>query len=481
MHPPPTPKDAADAARWEVTARRVRLLTGQWLPDAEEWIAGWFAAEIVLHLPRPEMSRNPLLNLTNQIGTLYDGPYRVGLTAGEGRPTRWIGSVDGELLAQQQELLAYVLGCNDCALRIDVDPDDGRVSYRVVTTDTLVGEPDPKRPDQLGAVEELRPRVRPDNGEIVWTWERWSVLGGAPEFRIYTRTERGEEEDLTALFAGAEGWPRQYPAAGGVPYVMYHRRVAPRLWTPEAGAEVVAGTLTTSALWTAWLAGYRDGGFPARALIDGRIEGGTVERSMGVATKAHVLNPMAILNVRSSGEARQAALDQWAPALDPKVAGEAAADYEAGLASMMGLSPADVTRSANGSSGYAVVVSKSGQRAMQAKLRVPMGSADRVRLAKVAAYTGSGLPVDPEAWVVRYAPVHRTPEEVAAAVAEVEPLLRLGLISRVEAYMRVYPDATEEEAAEAVSKAAAERAKEAPGGSRGAGDSNVDDEGGDDG
>ena len=454
----PKPPHEADRQRWEVTARRVRMVDGLWLPDAEEWIAGWFAAEIVANLPRPELSHNPLLSLINQVGTLYDRPYRVSVLDEKGKPIEGMqGSADGPLLAQQQDLLRYVLACNDAVLRMDVDADTGEVSYRVVTADMVWGEADPKRPDQPAMIEELRLRTDKSTGNDLWTWERWDVRGPQPEFKIFQRRDNGDEIDLTEEYAGAAGWPKQYDPAAGIPYVLYHRFVAPRLWSPEAGAEVVAGTLTTSALWTAWLAGYRDGGFPTRLLFDAEIQGGTVQRMMGNATQMHVANPMAILRVKSNGEARQGSAQTWDPTMDPKTSGEAAAAFEAGLAVMAGLSPADVTTGANGASGYSIVVSRDGQRRMQAKLRIPMAQGDQLRLSKVAAYVGGDLPTDPTRYSVTYAPIPKSPEEVTAELAEIERLLDLGLITRREAYMRSHPDATEEQAVAALEEIEAER------------------------
>lgn len=460
--PMPAPKDEYDKIRWDVTSRRVRMIDGTWLPDAEEAIRGWFAPEIQVTLPRPEQSRNPMLAFNNQVATLYDRPYRVAILDEDGQTMEGgEGMVDGPLLAQQQDMLRYVVACNDCALRLDVS-DTREVTYRVVTGDMVFGVPAKANPTQFGMVTELREREI--GGEVVWTWERWDVRNpAAPEFKVYRRMQDGTEEDLTEAATGASGWPEQMRGPSGepvLPYVLYHRYVAPRLWTPTAGTELVAGTLTSSCLWTAWLAGYRDAGFPARAVVDGEIVGGTATRTLGVATEQHVINPMAILQIRSrAGE--HASLSQWGAGMDPKAGGEAVAQYDEGLAVSAGLSPADVSRGSNGASGYSIVVSRDGQRRMQERLRVPMAMGDQLRLAKVAALTRSTMPTDPDRYLISYAPIPRSPEEVQATLAEVVGLLDAGLITWVDAYMRMHPDATEEQARAAKEEIEEEKAERA--------------------
>ena len=460
---PPRPPDEADCSRWDITAGRVRMVDGKWLQDAEEAIRGWFAVEIQLTLPRPELSRNPLLAFVNQIATLYDHPYRVAILDKAGKVLKGgEGSVDGPMLSQQQDLLRYVVACNDCPLRMDV-ADTGEITYRVVTADMVFGVSDKADPSQFGMVTELREREI--DGKPIWTWERWDVRSpAAPEFKVFIRNEQGDEEDLTEAVTGASGWPEwardKATKAPVLPYVLYHRFVAPRLWTPTAGTELIAGTLTSSCIWTSWLAGFRDAGFPPRAIVDGIIEGGTAVRGGGVAVEHHVLNPMAVLSVRSR-DGQKASLSQWGPGMDPKTGGEAVAQFDEGLAVSAGLSPADVSRGSNGASGYSIVVSRDGQRRMQAKLRVPMAMGDQLRLAKAAALTGSAAPTDPTRYAISYAPILRSPEEMRADLLEVTGLFAAGLCTRVYAYMRMHPDATEEQAEAALAKIDAEKARAA--------------------
>ena len=465
---------SGEAERRAETRRRRRMLDGDWREEAEDRLADFFADEVREFLPAAELSRNPAASYTAQLAILYDEPYTVDIIPAPGAEPQST-DVSGELLAIQQDLLRYVVGCNDAALRLDpeMSEEGPEIDYRVVTLDLLYVETDPMDVCRLLFVEEDRPRVHPDTQKVVWTKERWDVRDPeAPKFTIVTFDAQGREEDLTTAYMGADGWPPAYVTRDGapiVPYVLYHRYVSHRWATPYRGSELFDGTLTVAALWTMWVAGVRDGSFPARVVVDGNIRGGTVDRgTSGASTQSHVINPLAVLQIDSKGDARTASFGQWQPTADPKANGEAVEQFEAGLAVHAGLSTSDVTRGSSGQSGYSIVVSRDGQRRQMAKLRVPLAQADAERCATAAKLlnaAGNGselLPESSSAYRIQYAGLPQAPEEVKADLDRIKALRDAKLMTRVQAYMEVHPGADESAARTALAEIDAESAAAAP-------------------
>ena len=464
--PPPCHPDADEAARCDIAARRVRMLDGMWTGDAAEALAGWFAVEVQDTLPDPETSRNPLLDMVTQLGSMiYQQPYHVQMLDETGAPVGDKVAVDLSTLGAQQELVRYMLGINECPLRLDVD-DAGAVTCRVVTPDTVAGWPSRSDPTQFRKVEHSVEREI--DGKTVWTWDRWDISDPAnPVYQVIIYGDRKadgtvEESDVTQQAVGFTGWPKRYTDATGaavMPWIQYHRYSTPRLWTPDRGSEAVRGTLTTACLWTAWEGGVRDTGFPTRAVIDGTIEGGSATRKNGVATEAHVLSPMSILQIRSRTDAARASLDGWTSTYDAKANGEAISDFQAGLATSMGLSAADVTRGGEtGMSGYALVVSRDGLRRQWQRIQVPLAKCDAIRVARTVALARIDAPTSPGRWRILYPEVQDSAEERAARVDEAVKLYEAGIITATEAYMRTHPGIDEDEAEEAVAEAQAELA-----------------------
>jgi hypothetical protein len=356
-------------------------------------------------------------------------------------------------------------------MRIDVDA-QGEVTYRVVAVDAVVMRGAARTPigaapfnptrSQPVRVEECRLRVTPEGGEV-WTWEIWDVSDpAAPIFQIYAYSTDDallknvhHWVDMTAHYAGVEGWPDGYRDASGrpvLPYVLYHRKVSETLRDPYGGQEVVSGTLDASALWTMWLSGVRDGAHPQRYILDGAVP--VTSTSGGGArgvpdTQVIRMNPQTVLpihGIRRGEDYTSPNAGQWQPACDPSTMATAIESYEAGLATSAGLSPADVHRGTQGASGYSIVVSRKGQRDQQKKLIPPSRLGDQLLFAKAAALTGAGEALtNPSAWSIEYATMTTSPEEAKADQEVIKGDLELGLTSRRAAMRKRNPGISEQQ------------------------------------
>ena len=454
---------AADSAMREAAALRRRLVEGGWLEDATRRQADFFAEEVRELLPRPVLSRNAALQVWSQIATLYDDDPTVSVN-GEHAPA---ALMPADLWPMRQQSHLLQVAANESLMRIDVDA-QGVVSYRVVPVDAVVMRGALHMPEgaapfnptraQPVRVEECRLRAAPGGGEL-WTWECWDVSDpAAPTFHIYGYTsdyKTGAWADMTAHYAGVEGWPDGYRDAAGrpvLPYVLYHRKVSEAMRDPYGGQEVVSGTLDASALWTMWLSGVRDGAHPQRYIIDGAVPvtSMTGGGARGVPdTQVVRMNPQTVIpihGIRRGEEYTSPSAGQWQPACDPASLGTSIESYEAGLATGAGLSPADVHRGTQGASGYSIVVSRKGQRDQQKKLIPPSRMGDQLLFAKAAALAGGDASLTtPSAWVIEYATMTTSPEEAKAEQEVIKGDLELGLTSRRSAIRKRNPGINEKQ------------------------------------
>lgn len=444
----PHPANELDQRRWEIAARRFRMLEGLWRGDAEDHLSTFFHETVTAFLPPAETSRNPLKSFLAQLNVVYDEDPPV-TAEGVSDPEALAPILTEELwpLAQQRQL--QTLGINECLMRVDLNA-DGSLSYRLVHSHDVANvrpHPKPTRftKGQPGALEELR--YDPRQG--VWYWEVWDVTGETPVYR------KDYVKDSERTPGPAEPWPEGFTDRAGqpvMPYVLYHREVGAALFSPDRGSELVYGTLTTAMLWTMWLGGFRDGAHPQRWSLDAEVSGVKTKTGQGTDDGYIVANPLAILPFRSKKQDRPGTLGQFAPAMDPKTAGEAVEQFVAGLAIEWGMSPADITVGSSQQSGYAIVVSRDGQRKSHRRQRVPASMGDRLLLATAArvynkAHAGQ-LPEDPAAYAVAYAPVSMSAHERKAVTDDVTAQVEAGLLNPVDGVMRLHPEMSREQAAQ---------------------------------
>ena len=127
-----------------------------------------------------------------------------------------------------------------------------------------------------------------------------------------------------------------------------------------------------------------------------------------------------------------------------------------------GISPADISRqSGDARSGFALAVSRSGQRDAQKKYASVFRGCDEMLLAKTAMlanrFLGTSLPED--GYRVSYHSMPLSPEEMRAQREDILAKLTAGLISPVTAVMMMYDDMDVKEAREYLTQIRRERAE----------------------
>lgn len=486
----PDPENEYLAAAWQHSAMRYAMMKGEWREYANTRLGDFFAPEVADQLPPAEMGGNPALSITLQLSTLYDEDPLVAASRDDGTPVS-----DDDLAALDdprgwsimQDVLESVNGMNDCAVLTGYA--EGRGLYwKIAQPNEYVEESDPDRPDQPSMMRHLelskRPKAEGDTSPpiVEWTWTTW-VKGDPGAFKVEAvvpdEKRKGAQttEDVTAIYYPKEAPDgSRYPFWTGSdgdsadsrepiwPWVIYHRRVTQRTRNTYAGREIWEGTLTFSSLQTFWLSGVRDGAHPQRYAVDAEPSLVGTKDINGSGVQTVRMNQTAVMMFRSvQGDSTSAKLGEFRPGMDPKASGEAIAAFGASLAVYAGIAPQDISISggAVGMSGYAIALSRDGQRRARRKLEVPMGQGDRLRLSQTAqllnAYTdGAELPESPDSYRVTYASPDRSMEQRTADREEALALRSAGILNVVDMYIEAHPGTTREEAVEQIVRNAEE-------------------------
>ena len=461
-----------DQARIEVQGQRRRLLEGRWMVDALDRQVAFYSAESRSHLPAPDLSRNPLLEIVTQL-QLYDD--RPTIRAEAAKPEDMARLVPGTWAPIMADRLKHQVGVNESLVRVDItgEPEAGRrrLTYRVVYADTVTElVRDPKDDRLVVALRERRMRTRPQTNQSECTWETWDITTAPPTFRIEAeRKLNGASQstlvDVTEEYTGSLAYPYEYQGAPVCPYILAHARLGAHTWDCDSGAEVVSGTLTGSALMTMWVGGVRDTSNPPVYVRDLEILVQGATNKLQGSTSVVRMDGSTVLQTRSMSTTTAGEIGRLAAGADPKASMEAIELYFAGLAASFGITGDDVSRGV-GASGYAIVLSRAGQRRARKRLEGPCSVADQVTLATGAkllnAYGGTSLPTDPDDYAVAYKQVDLSPEDVTALLAETKELLALGLITQRMALKRHHPSLDDKELDTLAAEIEAEKAKKRP-------------------
>jgi hypothetical protein len=442
------PAHQSDRDRWSEQALRYRLLTGKHRDDVITAIQDQFSLELAADMViSPDLSRNPYRLIYQQLNVAYNEPPEVHIQDDPDADLAPI--VTPKLWAQQQQTSLWALSMGESLVRIDWKHWAGatEASYRVVQPDQVVVYAMPDEPDQPGAVEELRYR-----GDV-FTWEVWDVRDPAnPIFRIDEINDQKERVDATAKWAPELAGEGAYPyrATDGspiLPWVLYHRQVGSRLWNWTNGIELTDGALKLCSLWTFWNDGYINCAYPQRYALDVDTQAGVSRTIAGTPVDVVPVDRKSILKFSSKGPGG-GSLGAFTASFDPLQSAEALRLYEQGLAVYAGLNPSDL-QVTSAQSGYAIVVSREGQRRAQKLVEPSFRIADQQLLSTAAKmanfYTGSKLSENPRDYRIRYRSMKPSIDEMKAEADLIRAEVDMGVLSKLEALRRMHPEIESDE------------------------------------
>lgn len=454
----------AERLRWEHTRLRRRLLYGQWEQDLTQRIQRAIGAVRREAWGVPDLSANPFRAICAQVSVTYDrAPMVCHSDAAAETTMRDLleGAGWSQLMARIQR---DTLGLREMLLRVDLQ--DGELLLRPVYPDMVQAVADPDRPDMPAAIRELR--LRTHEGKQVWAWDVLDVRDpAAPVYQVMlAESSAGGDPDISESVLGVEGGlvGEAYPyrdAKGRpiLPYVLYHAHRTGTLWDPWEGAEVVDGTLNVAVMWSFFAHCVRNASWPQRYAIGVEVPQG--EQVGGTTTARHEVVADAatiLLLARSSDHDGQPMVGQFQPGADPEVLAGAVSAYERRLAAYAGLSASDIQRvSGDPRSGYALAISREGQREAARRIEPQFRRGDLQLLRVVAALYGQALPES--GWTIRYESVPPSSDELAQTRDQLTWEAEKKLIGPVEMWRRLHPGASEEQARAALIAAAVEEAQ----------------------
>ena len=464
----PTAPDGETERRWQHTAMRRRLVQGTFEKDLEEEMMRHFSTDRYLAIGVPDLSSNILEQITRQLAVLYNAPPTITNENGDITP---LTSFDGyintagffQLMQRGQQL---TLALRECFVRIDVVPHvagdfvrKAGLQYRLVTPDYVYAEAHPDAPDEPIYYQELRLRMHPETGKGEWVADVIDLRNEKrPRFGMYkVKMDGSLGDDVSMTYMGHkthEGDDYPYRDKNGNPFMpveLYHAEKTGHLFDAYSGIQMAYGALTSATLMSFWVHCVRDCAYPIKYTLGATPAGLSVSDPELTARRATIAtDPSSILMLNADMEAGgQPIIGQFAAGADPLKLLEAISHYEKRVSMSAGLSSAILRESGDPRSGYALSVSRDGQREASAKFSISFSRHDARVLSKSAAlanrFLGENLPET--GYRVQYAKLPKSPAEIEATRKDVIEKLAAQLISPVQAMQMLHGTDLDEEAA----------------------------------
>lgn len=462
--------------RWQHSALRRRLIIGAWAQDLED--------ELGRHLPMDrreawgpaDLSSNPFEQITRQLAVLYSDAPSVtningdinALVARDGIVTR------AGLWPLMQRVQQMVIGVRESFVRIDVnpitDPYPG-IQYRLVTPDFVYCESNPDIPDRPNYYCEYRLR-RTHGHKYTWVADIFDLRDiNDPMFGMFEINSDGTVgRDVSEDFMGTpaqRGATYVYRDSKGrpfIPVVLYHAEKTGFLWDTYNGSQMVYGSLTSAVLYTMFVHCVRDCAWAQKYVAGLSVAGLSQVDQDSIARRSSIAtDPSSILVFTQDPDASgQPLVGSFTNPTNPSELLESISKYEMRVALAAGLNPADISRqSGDPRSGYALAISRTGQREAQKKFAPTFRMGDEELLTKTAilanTFLGTKLPED--GYRVSYHSMPLTPDEIRAQREDIIAKLQAGLISPVTAVTMMYDDMDINEAREYLLQIRRERAE----------------------
>ncbi len=475
----PIAPTSADQARWDHTSLRRRLIQGTWEQDLED--------ELYRHLPADrreawgvaDMSSNALEQVSRQLAMLYhENPIVTheqdisDLVSRDGYITK------SGFFQLMQKVQQYTIAMRECAVRIDVVPHvkgslprHSGILYRVVTPDFIYAEAHPDAPDEMVYYQEYRLRYNSENKEYEWVVDIIDIRDeNNPKFGMFKIENDGSTgNDVSDIYMGHpshEGASYPYRTKDGIPFIpvqLYRAEKTGALWNSYDSSQLTFGTLSSAVLFSFYLHLVRDACWSQKYVAGLQLAGQSAIDQDSPARRATVTtDPSSILVFTSDPDINtQPLIGSFEPSADPQALLESIAKYEYRVATAAGISSEVLRQSGDPRSGYALSISRDGQREAQRRYAPIFRANDEELIAKTAClcnrFLGTNLPED--SYRVQYSQLNLSPAEMKATREDVIQKLNAGLISPVDAIMQLNPDLDDMEAREELIRIRKERAE----------------------
>lgn len=456
----PLPHDPADVDRWEYTALVRRVLYGLFQDDVRRRLVdevGTTRAHIIKH---GDISHNVLNSLCNSLSQSY---VRPPIMSNAADASALIGP-DGALaragyFALMPRFMRDLLGMREMFMCVSVS--DGELVLRPVSPDNVVAIADPNNPSQPIEVAELRLRHVEGHG-MVYCYDVYSI-GDVPVYRIVAAGGDSKGKDLTEAvlgtgpmvgpaypFVNAEGMPI-------IPLALYHAEATGKLFDPHGFGDLVDGTLNICTMMSFLRHTMRAASWPQRVSIGLSPVG--LSPSYEGRTREVVTDPSTLLQLEPiDGFEGQPFLHQFSTSASLSDYMDVISRYMRGLVSAAGVSAADYQRvTGDPRSGYALSLTREGLREQQRKYEPNLQAGDTqlleicaIMLNRHSEAMGQPLNLPESGYDITYQGVPKTSDEIESEQKQTLELMDAGLLSRLDAYMKLNPGVTKDEAVAAL-------------------------------
>lgn len=454
-------------------------MQGTWEQDLED--------ELYRHLPADrreawgvaDMSSNALEQVSRQLAMLYYETPQVTHDEDIGDLVGREGFITGSgLWPLMQKVQQYTIAMRECCVRIDVVPhvQGGKsrftgIIYRVITPDFVYAEAHPDSPDTMVYFQEYRLRYNEYKEEYEWVCDVLDIRDEAnPKFAMIAVNNDGSlGSDVSDVYMGHPahvGSSYPYRKGDGTPFIpvqMYRAEKTGSLWNAYDSSQLVYGTLTSAVLFSFYLHLVRDACWSQKYVAGLQLAGqSAVDQDMPARRATITTDPSSILVFTSDPDiTTQPIIGSFEPSADPQKLLESIAKYEYRVATASGISSEVLRQSGDPRSGYALSISRDGQREAQKKFAPIFRANDEELISKTAClcnrFLGTNLPE--EGYRVQYSQLNLSPEEMKAVREDVIQKLNAGLISPVDAIMQLNPDLDDIEARKELIRIRKERAE----------------------
>ena len=343
----------------------------------------------------------------------------------------------------------FQLALREVIIRIDA-PKSGLV-YRLVTPDYVYCRAHMDDPDRPIYYQELRLRTHPHTGDFEWVADCLDISDpDYPSFTMHKIKEDGSKgQDVSDIYMDGPLFGDAYPYRDRegrpfLPMVLYHAEKTGQLWDWSNQSQLTFGSLTSSCLFSMWLACVRDSSWPQRWCLGASLNGLTLEDQNLADRRASITtDPSSILMFHADeGSTGQPMIGQWAAGSDPEKLLESISKYEIRCATAAGISGDILRQSGDPRSGYAISVSRDGQRQLARRFAPIQRHFDEELIAKSAIlcnrFKGTNYPED--GYRVQYSQLPLSPDEMKALREDIIIKMEHSLISPVEAIQMLNPD-----------------------------------------
>lgn len=451
----PMPTDDATRQRVDHQSLRYRILYGHWREDLRSRIVHEVGTTRAEAWGEPDLGANLLLSASSAVATLYD--YEPSVYHDEPTAAARMADLlrDAHWPTLMQRIQRDTIAIREMLIRVDVVGVGRRRRVRLHPVhphevEVITDEADPERPVMIRwwRLREVRP------GTYAWTADVYDIREGRERYAV--EDEHGHDvspehlsgvEDGRAPSGGYRGDAYPYRAGGEaiLPWVMYHAARTGSVWDWGASCEIVDATLSIGTLWTYWRHLVQTASWPQRYLINGIVAGQSTVGEGEDARRVVVADPAVLLRIlQDEGSDSGPRIEQDSTNADPHTLGQAIAAYERRAIALAGLNPADFVRSSGDPrSGYAMAITRDGQREAQRRYEHVFRTADQNLCRMVAALWG-GLPS--EGYRIAYEAIPPTVDELLSMQEYVDREVAAGRMTDVQAYQMLHPEISTEDA-----------------------------------